>query len=97
MRVGYHPEARKELVKAGQYYEERVSGLGQRFLMAVDLAAKDMKDGAARPVVDAKGRRKWRVKRFPYYLIYKLKGGEIFVLAVAHASRKPGYWENRDI
>jgi plasmid stabilization system protein ParE len=96
MRLGYHPHARAELIEAAQYYEQRVEGLGLRFLMATDLAAKAIKQNPSRPVADSKGRRKWRIERFPYYFIYRLKQEEVFVLAVAHASRKPGYWALRE-
>jgi mRNA-degrading endonuclease RelE of RelBE toxin-antitoxin system len=45
--------------------------------------------------IDKEGNRRFRVKNFPYLLIYKIKQQTIFVLAVAHTSRKPGYWKNR--
>lgn len=35
------------------------------------------------------------VTGFPYLLIYEVVGDELWVLACAHASRRPGYWENR--
>jgi len=33
--------------------------------------------------------------RFPYSLIYTESGDEIRILAVAHHSRRPGYWRGR--
>jgi toxin ParE1/3/4 len=45
---------------------------------------------------DELGRRKYIVKKFPYLLIYKVKKGCIYILAVAHGARKPGYWKSRD-
>jgi hypothetical protein len=32
---------------------------------------------------------------FPYSLIYRIQGDEIRVIAVAHHSRRPGYWVGR--
>jgi toxin ParE1/3/4 len=96
MRLAYHPQARAELISAAQYYEQRVEGLGLQFLMAVDAAANLAKADPFRAKADDKGRRKWRVKRFPYHFIYKVKDQQVFVLAIAHASRKPGYWSLRD-
>lgn len=32
---------------------------------------------------------------FPYSLIYRLQGDAIRVIAVAHHSRRPGYWVGR--
>jgi plasmid stabilization system protein ParE len=35
------------------------------------------------------------MRRYPYQVIYREYGDAIAVIAVAHAKRKPGYWENR--
>jgi len=35
------------------------------------------------------------IKRFPYSLIHTIADDEIRVLAVAHQSRRPGYWRQR--
>ncbi len=41
------------------------------------------------------GVRTWPLKHFPYTLAYRVKGGVITVMAVAHQSREPGYWRGR--
>lgn len=33
--------------------------------------------------------------RFPFTIIYVEREQEFLVIAVAHTSRKPGYWKNR--
>ncbi len=33
--------------------------------------------------------------RFPYYLIYSISSETVYILAIAHERRKPGYWETR--
>lgn len=35
------------------------------------------------------------LRRFPYNLVYRLDGGEILIVAVAHHSRLPRYWRGR--
>ncbi len=35
------------------------------------------------------------VNDFPYTLIYSIERGEIVVVAIAHQSRRPGYWMDR--
>jgi toxin ParE1/3/4 len=42
-----------------------------------------------------RGRRRYLMKHFPYALVYTVSGEEIRVLAVAHHSRRPGYWAHR--
>ena len=39
--------------------------------------------------------RRARVKRHPYLLVYAVMAEHVVVLAVAHTSRKPGYWLTR--
>ena len=41
------------------------------------------------------GVRTWPLKRFPYTLVYRVAGETITVIAVAHQSREPGYWDGR--
>ncbi len=36
------------------------------------------------------------LKRFPYLLAFRVTDTKIRILAVAHASRRPGYWIARD-
>jgi hypothetical protein len=33
--------------------------------------------------------------RFPYLVPYREEPSRIFVVAVAHAKRRPGYWKKR--
>jgi plasmid stabilization system protein ParE len=39
--------------------------------------------------------RRCLIHRFPYGLIYVLKGNKITIVAVMHLARKPGYWHRR--
>jgi plasmid stabilization system protein ParE len=36
--------------------------------------------------------RSYKLHRFPYVLVYRIAGAELIIVAVAHTSRKPGYW-----
>lgn len=39
--------------------------------------------------------RRYVMQEYPYVLPYYVWGDTVFVLAVAHTSRKPGYWLSR--
>ena len=41
------------------------------------------------------GIRKQPMRRFPYNIIYRFNGENLRILAVAHQSRKPRYWQDR--
>ena len=42
-----------------------------------------------------RGYRRKLLERFPYGIIYRIEGEEILIVALAHTSRRPGYWQNR--
>lgn len=95
MKVEFHPEAEMELIEAAAYYETKVGGLGKRFGREVErtigLLFGHPEIGAA---VDAELRR-FALDRFPYTVIYSTTAETFYVLAVAHQSRRPGYWRSR--
>lgn len=39
--------------------------------------------------------RRVLVHRFPYGLLYSVDGGHLYILAVMHLRRQPGYWRER--
>lgn len=41
------------------------------------------------------GTRQVQLHRYPYLVVYKLRRSVVQVVAVAHASRRPGYWAKR--
>lgn len=36
-----------------------------------------------------------RVGKFTYAVVFRVKEGEVQILAVMHLHRKPGYWKER--
>jgi hypothetical protein len=39
--------------------------------------------------------RSWLLSRFPYRVIYRVRDEDIYIVAIAHTSRRPGYWKDR--
>lgn len=91
----YHPEAKAELREAAVYYESCRGGLGREFLAAVEFAVQRVIQfpEAWRKIHD--DFRRILVRRFPYGVIYALQGDHIYIVAVMHLKRKPGYWLRR--
>ncbi len=94
MKVELHPEADAEFAAQVEYYEDRQAGLGSRFygevIACLDRIAKHPTGPRLR-----KQYRRVNLKVFPFYVAYVVEGDLVWVLAVAHASRRPGYWMNR--
>ena len=89
------PAARLELEEAAQWYEASRPGLAAEFLDEFDRGVQMILDApnAWHPLEG--GIRRYRLDRFPYGIIYKMRDDEILIIAVAHLHRHPGYWRTR--
>lgn len=95
MTFSFHPEAESEFNKAIEYYENSESGLGYDFSIEVHSTIQNIVNfPTAWPVLEEDIRR-CLVKRFPYGVVYSIERSGIFILAVMHLRRHPGYWKNR--
>lgn len=95
MNVRLHPEAERELRQAVEYYEDAQRGFGHEFASEVTQTFGRIAGFPyAWSMIDPDIRRAI-VNRFPYAVIYAIRGNTIFVLAIAHFRRKPGYWKER--
>lgn len=93
--ISFHPDIFYEVSSAYDWYEVRSSGLGEQFLTELEHAYNLI---VITPLYWAKfsGKyRKYLLKRFPFGVIYRIDKSKIYVVAVMHLSRKPGYWKKR--
>jgi plasmid stabilization system protein ParE len=91
----YHPAAEAEYLEAVRHYS-RISGqLGLAFVTQVEAAIQRARQFPEAWPPFRRGLRRVRTRRFPYGITYEILTDQIFIWAVAHASREPGYWEGR--
>jgi len=95
MPVRFHPEALAEADEAAGYYEARKAGLGQDFRKAISEAIRRIDQAPERWPPLTERTRRFRLRRFPYAVIYAILPDRISVVAVAHDKRRPGYWKGR--
>ncbi|MFN7138434.1 MAG: type II toxin-antitoxin system RelE/ParE family toxin [Limisphaerales bacterium] len=93
--VEYLPAAQVEAVESAVWYQERESGLGERFQVSLELAEKLIRRNPLLGAPYYLDTRKWRVPDFPFNLIYREEPRKILIVAVAHQARRPGYWRKR--
>jgi plasmid stabilization system protein ParE len=87
------PAAEREVKAAARWYEEQATGLGQAFVNSVIFAFDAIENSPETfPLLREPYRRKL-LDRFPYAVIYKPTASRIYVRAVAHCKRRPGYWD----
>jgi plasmid stabilization system protein ParE len=90
-----HDSAELELNEAADFYDIENTGLGSMLIDEFERAVATIREHPeAAPVILGKARR-WRLVRFPYFLIYSVRKHELRVLAVAHQKRRPFYWRGR--
>jgi plasmid stabilization system protein ParE len=92
----FHQEATTEYDAAFDWYLERSPDAALRFDAEVDRALAQIVEAPRRWAAGPHATRKFLLRQFPFTLIYRERAlGEIQVVAVAHTSRKPGYWRQR--
>ena len=94
--VFFQREAAREYRSARKWYAVRSPRAAERFRMAVAAAVDRIETlGESLPEIE-RPYHMVRVKRFPYILVFRLGiSREFRVVAVAHTSRRPGYWHGR--
>ena len=92
----FHPDATAELRAAAAYYERQRPGLGRDLQREVERASNRIQQDPQRfPQHNETGLRKCFVRRFPYTIFYLELEDQIWIAAVAHQRRRPGYWRSR--
>lgn len=94
--VFFHPEAQAEYEAASAWYEDRSTKAADDFENVVERVLELICD---RPLLFPRYDHRNHyagLGRFPFKVVYQLQGEEIYVVALAHYSRNPGYWKNRD-
>ena len=95
MKYSFHPEAESEFIGAINYYEDKEKGLGYDFaLEAYSTIQRILAHPKAWTVIEDNIRRSL-LRRFPFGILYLHTEKEIFIVAVMHLNREPGYWKER--
>lgn len=96
MTTDFHNEALAEYHNSAAY-SENMFGLGKEFVQAVEHAIAAISSDPKRYKPAGENLHDFRMERFPYHFFYlHLPSSErVTILAVAHTSRRPGYWKSR--
>ncbi|MCP5170317.1 MAG: hypothetical protein H6999_11265 [Hahellaceae bacterium] len=93
-------EALEEAAEAAEWYERECEGLGYDFYEAIEAAFDIIEDRIVplSPMPNKTNRndvRRLILKRFPFDIVVLERNQKTIVIAIAHQSRKPGYWRDR--
>lgn len=95
MNIRYLPDAQGELIDSVAYYHERNPVAARRFAEAIRQEERHLVEQPLSVARIMGEFRSWRIPRFPYSMIFRVIGQEVIVIAIAHHSRRPGYWKDR--
>jgi plasmid stabilization system protein ParE len=89
------PEAEAELAEAFNWYEQKIDGLGSRFLISVDAAINSIQRDPLQYPIIYKNVHRALTRRFPYQIFFIVDDLQIVVIAVFHGMRNPSVWQSR--
>ena len=61
----------------------------------LDLAMTRIEEAPRRCPPYLADTRRYLLRRFPFFVVFREVNGRAQILAVAHAKRRPGYWLGR--
>ena len=93
--VEFHPLAADEVEAAERWYRERNEIASARFQREIDRAVDLISERPNTGSPYLGSTRRVLLRRFPFFVVYRMRGDNAQIVAVAHARRRPGYWRAR--
>jgi plasmid stabilization system protein ParE len=90
--VEFHPLAADEAQAAERWYRERNEIASARFQRELDRAVDLISERPNTGSLYLGSSRRVLLRRFPFFVVYRVNGDNVQIVAVAHARRRPGYW-----
>ena len=88
-------EAEREFAESVAYYESKEPGLGRRFRDEVVAAVDRIRRSPGLLRLRPQGYRRANLRVFPHYVAYVIRDDAIWIVAIAHAYRRPEFWIGR--
>lgn len=91
----FHPDAAREVFEAQDWYAERDELASEAFAHETDLVVRRIMAAPERYPRYLHGTRRLIFPRFPFSIVYLELEDLIWIVAIAHQRRRPGYWYER--
>jgi hypothetical protein len=95
MVVKFLAPAQAELMEAVAYYESQKRGLGSQFAEEVKRTIQRILQYPEAWSPISKRTRRCRTNKFPYGVIYQVRGEVLLIVAVMRLHREPRAWKDR--
>ena len=88
-------QAKQDLAESRDWYEAEVDGLGYDLVDEVRKAVNRVESNAEQFAIEHRDARICPVKRFPFLVVFRIKGQQVEILALMHGHRDPKAWMKR--
>ena len=95
MKVVLHPQADAEFLLAQQRYTDASPLLGRRFYAEITSVFRRIIEHPLRYKQFDPPARRLFANGFPYAVVYVVRPDTLWIIAVMHVRREPGYWKER--
>jgi hypothetical protein len=95
IRIEFLAPAHAELAEAIAYYNSQKPGLGLRFAEEVKRTIERILEYPEAWSPISKRTRRCQTNKYPYALIYQMRGDLLLIIAVMHLHREPRSWKSR--
>ena len=95
LEIEFHPDVVKEIKSSYQWYQNQTDGLGLDYLSELESSFQTIRELPNTWPKFESGLRMYLLSKFPFSVIYQFNEQTVFVVAVMHNSRRPGYWNER--
>jgi plasmid stabilization system protein ParE len=92
----FHSEAQEEYESARAWYRERSPRAAARFEAEMERVLKLIGENPESFPHYDDDHSYVLMHRFPYCVVYQVQSAAIFIVAIAHGRRAPGYWRGRN-
>ncbi len=89
------PFAEADAAEAAIWYQNLREGLGEEFLMELEVAFDAIRRNPYHFQLIDKNIRRTLTKRFPFAIFYVVDSDTVFILAILHIRRSPLLWKKR--
>jgi toxin ParE1/3/4 len=94
-KLEFHQGAVGDVKSAVAWYRKRSPKAAGNFIEEVRRAAETILVSPERWPPGVNNTRRFLLWRFPFSIIYSEHESAVMIWAVAHANRRPEYWQNR--
>lgn len=94
-QLTFHPAAIAEAEDVSIWYRKRSRLAAKRFVEEFKLTIRKILKAPERWPESSKGTRKAKLPCFPFFIVYRIAGTKVEVIAIAHGHRRPEYWKDR--